>query len=243
MMNSDMFKTWLAGKGLGRGTVASVCSRVVRIEEAYDLAVEYSQDRCATLLEELTYTAQDAKRGLLPKASITINGSYVDGFRSLKQALLYYVEYLDQTKPAAPAKRKTGVCFYEGNFADLKTYIGPKCRNIIQAITRAKKNAVVGCECCGAHKTLEAAHRHGFERNDVIKRILDKDYAIGQDLYKVDLVEFEQTFKEAHNPPEDVFFFLCKACHNRYDGKDKQKAQDVVDAVLANRSAKAALGL
>lgn len=92
------------------------------------------------------------------------------------------------------------------------------------------------CECCGKKRTLEAAHRNCFERNDIIKKILDDHYMVTPDGYEVDLYEFEQKFIEAHKPLTNVFFFLCADCHDIYDGKDIGKSQQIEATVLANRN-------
>lgn len=238
MINKPEFRIWLINRGMAANTAASVCSRVNRIKEAYDIENEYAKDRCAELLEDFTYTAHDAKAGTLPNVNIVINGSYLTGLKSLKKALEHYVEYLYETFVPTKTAKQLGKRFYLGDFEGFKTYIGPKCRNLVQALTRSKKVAIAACECCAAPKTLEAAHIHGFERNDVIKGILDKYYKQGPDNYKVDLVDFEDRFKDAHDPLENVFYFLCKGCHNQYDGSDAKKVQAVVDAVRLTRKSR-----
>jgi predicted metal-binding protein len=98
------------------------------------------------------------------------------------------------------------------------------------------KTKVAVCECCRQKKTLEAAHQKGFERLDVIKRILDNDCTIiGPDVYRVDLVDFEKKFINAHQPYEDKFLFLCKDCHKKYDKGTQAESDQVFADVLANR--------
>ena len=60
-----------------------------------------------------------------------------------------------------------------------------------------------------------------------IKRILDKQYQIGSDLYEVDLEEFFIQFKNAHMPIADHIFFLCKDCHDMLDKKHSITITDI----------------
>lgn len=234
----DSFKDWLVNSGkVKESTANTINSRINRIKEAYSLEYLYAKDGCAELLEDFTYTAEDVKNGILPNVQINISGSYLKGLRSLKRALALYVEYLDTYIPQTPVPNNTG-CVFKGNFEDFKSFTGPKWRNKIQALTKPSKKLVIHCECCGQKKTLEAAHRNGFERNDIIKRILDKHFSVAPDQYEVDLYEFEQKFIDAHKPLENVFFFLCANCHDVYDGKDAVKSSLVEATVLANRKKK-----
>ncbi|MBE6692999.1 MAG: hypothetical protein E7586_06765 [Ruminococcaceae bacterium] len=237
MKDLNNFKDWLiANKKLSKGAISATCARVNRILEKYDVENEYIKDKCAELLEDFTYTTQDAKNGLLPNVTIIIAGSYVKGLASLRNALKIYIEYLDQTFAPVIIKEKRTCCFFEGDVDGFNYFIGPKCRNAIQALTKAAKKKQIYCECCGAKKTLEAAHKEGFERIDIIKNILKSNYEIAPGRYRVDLVDFEKKFKQAHLPLETVFYFLCANCHDVYDGKDSVKSQDVAKRVEENRS-------
>lgn len=236
MKDLNDFKEWLiANKKLSKGAISSTCARVNRIAEEYNIEDEYTKDKCAELIDDFTYTAQDAKNGLLPNVKISIAGSYVKGLSSLKNALKLYVEFLDLTFVPVKKKWQRKSCFFEGDIDGFNYFIGPKWRNAIQALTKAAKKQQMYCECCGAKKTLEAAHRNGFERIDIIKNILKDNYEIAPDKYRVDLVEFEEKFKQAHLPLESVFYFLCADCHDIYDGKDSIKRQDIEDRVKQNR--------
>lgn len=96
MKDLNNFKDWLmANKKFSKGYISATCARVNRIGEVYDIETEYEKDKCAELLDDFTYTARDAKEGLLPDVRISISGSYVKGLASLKNALKIYIEYLD----------------------------------------------------------------------------------------------------------------------------------------------------
>lgn len=230
------FRAFLEDKGISKNAIDSKISRVNRIKKEYDIELEYLNDKCEELLDSLTYSASDAKKGIFPDSKIIIRGNYITGFASLKLALKDYIEYLDSV--TVVKKPKTTKCFYEGNLKDFIGYVGPKCRNVIQSFTKSKRTATAYCECCGAKKTLQAAHVNGKERNDIIEDILEKSYKVSADHYRVDLDEFIEKFKDAHTPLEDAFYFLCASCHNEYDSKNTANVAKVDAAVKATRLAK-----
>lgn len=231
------FYDWLIDKCKSKKTAESICRGVDIIKKEYNIELEYVKDECTELLDDFTYTSTYAKMGDLPKVDIEIKGNCIEELRFLKKALKLYVEYLDAFMPVMTVgKSKTNVCIFEGSFGEFKSYTGPKWRNIIQAITRTRRKSIGECECCGLVKPLDAAHKTGLGRNEIIKDILDNNYTTAiPDIYRVDLESFETEFKNAHQPLEDVFFFLCKDCHNDYDGKDIVKSKNVETRVLANR--------
>lgn len=236
MIDVSSFKSWLIdNKHLSGGAASSTCARVSRIAQEYDIEYEYVSDRCAELLEDLTYTAREAGEGVLPNVKIVIRGSYVKGLASLKGALKHYIEYLDATYKVSKKKVKRAPCYFEGDIDGFIFYVGPRWRNTVQTMTKSLKRTKGVCECCGARKTLEAAHQSGFERIDIIKSILKSNYEIAPDRYKVNLVEFEEKFKKAHEPLEDVFYFLCSKCHDDYDSTDSARSSSVDAAVKKNR--------
>ena len=249
----DNFKTWLAQRNMGKGAISSVCARVKRISKYYDIIAEYHKDKCVELLYDFTYTTEDADNGILPNVKIQIDGSYVVGLSALKNALKLYVEYLDdcdvqdwvalqQTEKKEKDKKKSGnkkqsdiLSFYVGSFDDFNAYVGPKCRNIVQAMTKSLKRNAPVCECCRQVLPLQAAHKHGFERLDIIKRLLDSGTIIAPDVYRVDLVEFEKQFINEHQPIKDKIYFLCEKCHKIYDKGSLIQQQQIENEVLTNR--------
>ena len=100
----DTFQEWLVNnKKLKENTAVSINSRINRMKEEYTIEYEYMKDGCAELLSDFTYTAEDAKNGIIPNVRINISGSYLKGLRSLKRALILYVEYLDTYTPSSPS--------------------------------------------------------------------------------------------------------------------------------------------
>ena len=85
------------------------------------------------------------------------------------------------------------------------------------------------CEYCGKQAELQSAHKQGEERPQIIEKILNKYYKIGDDLYEVPLNEFIDKFKSYHMPIKDHIYFLCPKCHTAYD-KKKTITDDMINA-------------
>jgi len=104
---------------------------------------------------------------------------------------------------------------------DFHKYVGPRIRNVIQAMTKKiKKKLDYICQNCKEKKELEAAHIHGKSRKDIIESILNAHVIdVQKNLVKVDLDKFEKEITDSHNPLEEHFKFLCAKCHTEYDSK------------------------
>ena len=104
-------------------------------------------------------------------------------------------------------------------FMDL---VGPKVINSIPAMTKKSKIQLeYKCQKCNEKKELDAAHKHGSSRRDIIKKVL-LNYKIGNDQYEIeDLQKIINEIKDAHLPIEEHFIFLCKVCHREYDSWTK----------------------
>lgn len=114
------------------------------------------------------------------------------------------------------------MAFFEGSLKDFNHYIGPIARNIIQQMTKVAKKGKC-CEICHRGDVeLQAAHVHGEERVQIIEFILNQYYKTSKDLYRVDLEEFVEKFKQYHYPLEKHFLFLCEYCHKKYDSEEKE---------------------
>ena len=90
---------------------------------------------------------------------------------------------------------------FTGTNREFKRYVGPRLRNLVQAITRKQKAAVGACEHCGAGEDLEAAHVRGRDRNQIIDLLMGAKSPEG--LYVVDLEQFE-TLR-----PENLPYIYC----------------------------------
>ena len=211
------YRDWLAEKH-SKSTNASRITRLKRIAKEYDILGEYANDKCTALVYSLTYTRGDVIDGNEPKTDIVIQGNYVTGLSSLKQALVEFVAYLDQIGFVAQPKKSTKA-FFRGSFDDFKRYVGPKCRNEVNIFCKSERESHKGiCEYCGQKAQLQSAHV--IERPVIIKSILEKSFKAGNDYYEVDLELFFDLFKQEHMPIKDKIFFLCPACHKALD-KDK----------------------
>ena len=102
--------------------------------------------------------------------------------------------------------------------------IGPKVRNDVQSVTKQKKKELHStCQHCNNEvKELDAAHKHGSSRKDIIESVLAK-YKSEEGKYHIqDLNKVLDIIKE-HHKSNDVFFFLCKSCHQKYDNVGSKK--------------------
>lgn len=102
-----------------------------------------------------------------------------------------------------------------GTKNEFHRYIGPILRNLVQQVTRKYRTEIGTCQHCGSNENLEAAHIHGKERKIIIDKLL-QDYK-ADNIYKVDLQEFENKFRDEHEIVEGIVIILCKDCHTKYD--------------------------
>ena len=101
---------------------------------------------------------------------------------------------------------------FKGTEKDFNLFIGPLTRNIVCNLARKHKKHTT-CQYekgCNKRTGLEAAHIKGKERPVIIASLLAE----------VDLKEFEEKFKAAHNPIEETILPLCKKHHIEYDKKE-----------------------
>ncbi len=117
------------------------------------------------------------------------------------------------------------------NTKEFHRYIGPRIRNVIQALTKKRKKEInYICQECKKHSELEAAHIRGNSRKDVIEKILKK-YIINFEKMsiKVDLKKIEQEIIESHKPIDTCFRFLCAKCHIIYDSNVNKISKKEID--------------
>ena len=106
-----------------------------------------------------------------------------------------------------------------GTIEEYHKFIGPRIRNVIQAMTKRRKKQLNHiCQYCKQTKELEAAHIKGKTRKNIIGSILNKYIADKESLIQIDLKEIEDRVIEAHKPIDKYFLFLCAKCHIEYDG-------------------------
>ena len=230
-MKDKEFKEWLTKKYDKKSVISSRLSNVARINEVYDIDSYYENNNEYDLFDLFQYSKDDEKQGLEPKANIEIKGNYYNGFQTLRQALSLYFEFLDDTNLISKgSKNKQSSARFIGNKEEFTFYVGPKCRNLVNAIAKSDRNKCNGiCEYCGNKAELQSAHKQGEERPQIIENILNKHYKKGNDLYDVPLNDFIEKFKSAHMPIKDHIYFLCSKCHHEYD-KEKTITDSMIDA-------------
>ena len=94
-MQEARFEVWLdVRRGLKTRTVGSRISNCRRVE-AFEgnLDDQYDADGLAGLIERLTYSREDARRGRNPKHKLPINGDIYDGTATLKCAVGLYRDF------------------------------------------------------------------------------------------------------------------------------------------------------
>lgn len=96
-MDKELFNNYLKSfKKLDPTTSNVRTSNCLRIEKFYgDLNELYNSDRCASIIEQLTYTTADKKLGAKPKHIIPIDGDIYNGTQTLKAALKLFIEFKD----------------------------------------------------------------------------------------------------------------------------------------------------
>jgi len=103
---------------------------------------------------------------------------------------------------------------------EFHSIIGPRIKNDVASVTKKIKNQLgMVCEHCNTKVTeLDAAHKHGSKRREIIEEIIE-EYKIENETYKIsDLQIVLDKVKEYHKSKE-VYLFLCKECHRKYDKK------------------------
>ena len=98
--------------------------------------------------------------------------------------------------------------------------IGPRIKNDVASVTKQEKNQLgLVCQHCNNKvEELDAAHKHDSSRREIIKEIL-AEYKTENEKYVIqDLQKVLDKVKE-HHKSNEVFIFLCKECHKKYDKK------------------------
>jgi hypothetical protein len=118
------------------------------------------------------------------------------------------------------------MAIFNGTKEDFIKFVGPYARNSVQNLSKKLKKSVGKCEECGSKtKKLDAAHRKGVERNEIIASILID--SMEENIVNIDLDDFTERFKAAHTPIEGVIKVLCKTCHYKYDKTNSDDYEDI----------------
>lgn len=146
------------------------------------------------------------------------------------QAMLSSFKDEDTSKAAvSPTAKLAEKITFTGSLQAFLRYIGPFCKNYVNAITKSARTQHNGiCEYCGQKAVLDSAHKDGEDRPIIIEKILEAHFKKSENYYEVDILLFEKLFKEAHMPVENHIFFLCKKCHTEYDRGSKISTADIL---------------
>jgi len=106
-----------------------------------------------------------------------------------------------------------------GTNKELRRYIGPRLRNLVQQITKNHKTNAAACEHCGNSENLESAHILGRDRNDIID-LVASEYTFNG-ITTIDIGVLEEKFITEHEPFEKSILILCRSCHRKYDAKNQ----------------------
>ena len=101
-------------------------------------------------------------------------------------------------------------------------FVDPRIRINVTNMTRQSKNLLESrCQKCNEKKVLDAAHKHGSTRKEIIKNVLS-NHSVNDEQYEIEnLQKIIDEINNAHLPIVDHFIFLCKSCHREYDSWTK----------------------
>ena len=93
-MQTSGYRAWLEQRGLVKSSVGTYVSDAKRVEDHYgDLDELYSKDRLAGVLQELRYSADDARRNAPNPSKIPIDANPYKGLASYRSTVTRYREY------------------------------------------------------------------------------------------------------------------------------------------------------
>jgi len=105
-MNETLFYNWLCKKYSG-GTPRSRLSNCQRVEQYEgDLDEHFMKDRGASIIDKLSYSANDQHNNRIAKHNIPIAGNTYNGTATLKQAVNLYFKFKTGEKPEGKANER-----------------------------------------------------------------------------------------------------------------------------------------
>jgi hypothetical protein len=108
-MQEQAFKSWLLKK-YQKNTANSRFSNCQNVENYVgDLDGHFNDDKCFTLIENLTYSGADERDNQSARHSIPINGNIRNGSSTLKQAVKLYVDFRNGVEPIIVSDNKSTV--------------------------------------------------------------------------------------------------------------------------------------
>jgi hypothetical protein len=107
MLVNDFYNWLLIRYNTNNGKTAdSIKSRCLRVEALEgDLDTHYKNDKCRSLIEKLSYSADDERHNRQPKHKIQITGNKKDGTATLKQAVNLYINFKMDIENGVPLNK------------------------------------------------------------------------------------------------------------------------------------------
>lgn len=94
------YRDWLHRQGYGDGTIVAQLHRVGRVEEHYgDLDGHYERDGLRNLIEMLSYSKEDERRGRPNPTKIPFVGNAHNNLASYKSSVLWYRRFRESGAP------------------------------------------------------------------------------------------------------------------------------------------------
>lgn len=134
------------------------------------------------------------------------------------------------------------MAIFIGTEKEFLIFVEPRIKNIVNSIAKRERDACnkICQHCKTVNVELQSAHIYGKERRALINKVLQKYKK--EEVFQIDLQQFENEIKEAHYPIRDTFLFLCASCHRVYDSltidkvvdflKSSDMAKDEINALL-----------
>lgn len=115
-MRSD-YKQWLEEQKYDAGTIAAQLHRVGRVEDCYgNLDEHFADGTLQSVIDELTYSAEDERRGKPNPSKIPFKGNIRNNLASYKNAVVRYRKFLtggweraDKEPPAAEPQTSAAI--------------------------------------------------------------------------------------------------------------------------------------
>ena len=103
-MQTTGYKAWLEGRGLAQRSVGTFVSDAKRVERYYgDLDELYAENRLASVLQELQYSASDKRTNAPNPSKIPITGNPYNGLAGYRATVTRYREYRESEADVAIA--------------------------------------------------------------------------------------------------------------------------------------------
>ena len=123
-MRAD-YKRWLVDQGYPDGSVATRMANANKVEKLYgDLGDLFAGGGYQVLIDELTYSTEDERRGRANPSRIQTEGNIRNNLATYKQGVALYRRFLDETQGLLPAAARQDTAFAGFNSVAPDTVVG-----------------------------------------------------------------------------------------------------------------------